>query len=137
MRKTTLAASLLIVLCAAGPAAADPTARVAGGRTTVKLSDEFVCALGALGVAAAPIGPATLKRGFAAFPIPGGALDLETARGDIFHTGGLSLSAGDTRVQLLNFVIDTQGIVQRTFNSQLQATKHVSEAIEALRGMRG
>jgi hypothetical protein len=109
MRRTTLAASLLILFCAAGPAAANPTAQVAGGRTTVMLRDEFVAALGALGVAAAPIGPATLNQRFAAFPIPGGALDLETARGDIFHTGGLSLSAGDTRVQLLNFVIDTQG----------------------------
>ncbi|MCC6847061.1 MAG: peroxiredoxin [Deltaproteobacteria bacterium] len=36
----------------------------------------------------------------------------------------------------VTFVIDEQGIVRRTFNSQLQATKHVSEAIAALRGMR-
>ncbi len=33
----------------------------------------------------------------------------------------------------VTFVIDKNGVVQRTFNSQLQATKHVSEAIEALR----
>ena len=36
----------------------------------------------------------------------------------------------------VTFVIDKQGVVQRTFNSQFQATKHVSEAIEALRAMR-
>ena len=35
----------------------------------------------------------------------------------------------------VTFVIDKQGVVQRTFNSQFQATKHVSEAIEALRAM--
>ena len=35
----------------------------------------------------------------------------------------------------VTFVIDKQGVVRRTFNSQFQATKHVSEAIEALRGM--
>jgi hypothetical protein len=59
-------------------------------------------------VEAAPIGPASLRRGWASFPIPTGALDLETARGDIFHSGGLQLRAGSTKVQLLNFVIDTQ-----------------------------
>ena len=36
----------------------------------------------------------------------------------------------------VTFVIDKQGIVRRTFNSQFQATKHVSEAIEALRAMK-
>ena len=35
----------------------------------------------------------------------------------------------------VTFVIDKQGVVRRTFNSQFQATKHVSEAIAALRGM--
>ena len=35
----------------------------------------------------------------------------------------------------VTFVIDRQGVVRRTFNSQFQATKHVSESIEALRGM--
>jgi peroxiredoxin Q/BCP len=37
----------------------------------------------------------------------------------------------------VTFIIDKQGVVQRTFNSQFQATKHVSEAIEALRAMQG
>ena len=35
----------------------------------------------------------------------------------------------------VTFIIDKQGIVRRTFNSQFQATKHVSESIEALRGL--
>ena len=35
----------------------------------------------------------------------------------------------------VTFVIDKQGVVQRTFNSQFQATKHVSEAIAALRAL--
>ncbi len=33
----------------------------------------------------------------------------------------------------VTFVIDRQGIVRHVFNSQLQATKHVSEALDALR----
>jgi peroxiredoxin Q/BCP len=35
----------------------------------------------------------------------------------------------------VTFVIDKQGVVRHTFNSQLQATRHVAEAIEALRKM--
>jgi glutathione peroxidase len=31
----------------------------------------------------------------------------------------------------VTFIIDKQGVVRRTFNSQFQATKHVSEAIDA------
>jgi hypothetical protein len=107
MRTTPLVIALSLLL-GAGTALAEPTAQVAGGRTAVELSDDFLAALTALGVEAAPIGPASLRRGWASFPIPAGALDLETARGDIFHSGGLSLRAGATKVQLLNFVIDTQ-----------------------------
>jgi hypothetical protein len=104
---TALVISLSLLL-GAGAAQAEPTAQVAKGRTAVELSDDFLGALTALGVEAAPLGPASLRRGWASFPIPAGALDLETARGDVFHSGGLSLRAGATKVQLLNFVIDTQ-----------------------------
>jgi len=37
----------------------------------------------------------------------------------------------------VTFVIDRQGIVRHVFNSQLQATKHVAEALTALRGFGG
>jgi peroxiredoxin Q/BCP len=33
----------------------------------------------------------------------------------------------------VTFVIDRQGVVRHVFNSQLQATRHVAEALEALR----
>jgi peroxiredoxin Q/BCP len=33
------------------------------------------------------------------------------------------------------FVIDRQGVVRHTFNSQLQATRHVREALDALRAI--
>jgi peroxiredoxin Q/BCP len=36
----------------------------------------------------------------------------------------------------VTFVIDPQGVVRHVFNSQLQATKHVDEAAQALRGMK-
>lgn len=108
MRRTMMVISLMAVLLAAGPVSAAPTVQLTGGFTSVELSSDFVGALGALGVEASAIGPASLRRGVAAFPIPGGGLDLATAAGDIFHNGGLALRAGATHVQLLNFVIDTQ-----------------------------
>src|SRR5215510_14331236 len=37
----------------------------------------------------------------------------------------------------VTFVIDRQGVVRHVFNSQFQATKHVEEAITALRAMEG
>lgn len=108
-RTTALAISVvLLLLGSVGTAAAAPTAQVAGGKTWVHLSDEFIGAVGSLGLSVAPIGPASLRLSLASFPIPGGALDLADARGDIFHTGGLTLRAGTTEVRLLNFVIDTQ-----------------------------
>jgi hypothetical protein len=104
MRIALLAVTTLF---AAMPVAAEPTAQVAGGSTRVRLSEDFVAALGALGVTPGEIEPGELEDGRARFPIPGGALDLATARGDVFHLGGLALTAGDIRVGLLNFVIDT------------------------------
>ena len=36
----------------------------------------------------------------------------------------------------VTFVIDKDGVVRHVFNSQLQATRHVEESLEALRGTR-
>jgi hypothetical protein len=104
----TVPSLLAALLLASAPAAAEPTVQVGGGSTAVALSDDFVDALGALAVDAAVVSPARLRRGVVAFPIPAGALDLGTSRGDVFHEGGLALVAGGTEVKLLNFVIDTQ-----------------------------
>ena len=37
----------------------------------------------------------------------------------------------------VTFVVDRQGVVRHVFNSQLQATQHVREAIGALRELHG
>ena len=37
----------------------------------------------------------------------------------------------------VTFVIDREGVVRHVFNSQLQATQHVTEAMDALRVLRG
>lgn len=77
------------------------------GRTAVTLSSGFLAAASALGVTVTPVLPSSILTGVVSFPITGGTLDLGTARGEIDHSGGLELRAGSTRVQLLNFVIDT------------------------------
>ena len=87
-----------------------PAARTASvrsyGATTLKLDPGAVAALTGLGVAPAPIAPATaLPSGELSFPIanpPFAAL----LGGTIRHTGGISLTAGATTVKLENFVID-------------------------------
>ena len=90
---------------------AAPTVQVAGGNTTVQLSSEFVGALVSLGVTPSKIEPGrlNLKKGVLKYPIPGGAVDLGSLKGDIFHTGGLALEVPGTKVTLLNFIITTTG----------------------------
>lgn len=107
--KTLISRIMFLFLLSCSAAWAGPTAQVAFGSTTVKLDSGFLAALESLDIAPSAILPGTLnaRRGTLRFPIPGGALDLETLEGDIFHTGGLNLSSGATEVDLLNFVIET------------------------------
>lgn len=86
-----------------------PTALLVEGRTSVNLSSDFLGALSSLRVSAAAVGAGSLRSGVASFPITAGALDLANAKGEIDHAGGLSLTAGNTTVQLISFKIDTTG----------------------------
>jgi hypothetical protein len=83
------------------------TTTLNNGRTSVVLSTEFLGALTTLGVAPGVVKPGKLKGTTLIFPVPAGAVDLATAKGEIHHTGGITLTAGATSVQLLNFTIDT------------------------------
>jgi len=115
MSATLLAAT--VVTAAAvhwNTAAAAPTVRVAGNATVVTLSQDFANALGALGVAPGTLGLSVLADGKAYFPISAGALDAATARGEIHHLGGLTLTAGSIRVELSDFLIDTTGTPRLT-----------------------
>lgn len=86
---------------------AAPTASLQAGFTAVKLDSGFTAALGTLKVALGTLPRSGVYQGQAYFPIVGGALDLANAKGEIPHAGGLTLTAGDTRVELSDFVIDT------------------------------
>ena len=88
-----------------------------GGKTTaITLDAGFVAALGTLKLTPGTIGTATLsKAGVLTFPITGGNVTYYDpaskvrpyVQGELDHEGsGLSLTAGDTKVELKNFVID-------------------------------
>lgn len=89
---------------------------VNGKTTAITLDAGFVSALTSLKLTPGTIGSATLsKAGVLTFPITGGNVtyyDPATkvrpyVQGELDHTGsGLSLTAGSTKVELKNFVID-------------------------------
>lgn len=97
---------------------AKPVAQVdtlTGVDTAVKLDAGFVDALTSLKVAPGPVGDAEItKDGSAVFPITGGNVTYYEpgtvspyVQGIINHEGsGLSLTAGDTAVELTNFDVD-------------------------------
>lgn len=97
----------LAMVVSANNASAQKTETIEGGRTTVALSSGFVSALGSLGVAPGTVSPTHLHNGTVNFPVTGGAFDLDTAASQILHSGGLMLTAGQTKVTLQSFIIDT------------------------------
>jgi hypothetical protein len=104
-----LAFAMFLGLGFAGTINAAPTVTTFAGNTRVELSSEFTGALTSLGVSVSRDFPAYLRNGVAAFPIPTGEIDLSNAKGEIVHSGGLNLKAGNLTVTLSSFVIDTTG----------------------------
>jgi hypothetical protein len=88
---------------------ADPTVGLRYGATSVKLSTTTTDALTALEVKPSALSGSYLYGSYAYFPIFGGALDLENAKGEILHSGGLKFKKGDVSVTLAGFSIDTTG----------------------------
>ena len=99
----------LSMLVSANIASAQKTETIEGGHTTVALASSFLSALGSLDVTPGTVGPTRLHNGTVNFPVTGGAIDLDTAVSQILHSGGLTLTAGQTKVTLQSFIIDTTG----------------------------
>lgn len=79
----------------------------ASGSTDLTLDPGTAQALTGLGVTAAPIGPAeALPSGALSFPITGGMADTASFAGQVRHSGGISLTAGSTTVELTEFTIN-------------------------------
>ena len=115
---TRLSRMALLVLCAllvaAAPAAAKgkkSSLKLKGGATTLTLDQGALDALASLGIAAAPLAPASADGADLRFPLTTGRVKAKTLAGEIRHVGGLALSRDATRVELRNFVIDTKRAV--------------------------
>ena len=59
---------------------------------------------------------------------------LSDRRGQVRKAYGVPATLGLIPGRV-TFVIDRQGVVRHVFNSQAQATRHVSESLETLRGL--
>lgn len=112
MMRSSLFLSLALTIAgvvATSPVTAAPTVNTYVGNTTVVLSPVLLNALSSLHVTPSRQFPGELNGATAQFPIPTGQIDLASARGEIVHSGGLNLKAGNTTVTLSDFVIDTTG----------------------------
>ena len=106
----------------ANPPAAQAAAVRTYGATTLALDPGAVAALTGLGVAPAPIAPATaLPSGELAFPITNAPF-AALLSGTIRHSGGISLTAGTTTVKLENFSIDP---IRRQLTAQVNGGARV------------
>lgn len=80
-----------------------------GGATELAVPAATVGVLTSLGVTPGTVGSATVTSGGAfAFPITKGRVVASSLAGVVDHTGGISLTAGSTRVELTDFRIDTR-----------------------------
>jgi hypothetical protein len=101
--------AVLAMSALASVAFAAPTLQLGYGDTTVKLDAAFVNALSTLNVTPGTLGQSRLRNGAVNFPITDGDIDFANAKGEISHSGGLTLRAGTTTVELRDFLIDTSG----------------------------
>lgn len=83
------------------------TYTVESGKTSVTLDAGFVSALKSLGVTPGTIGPTTISNGVATFPAVAGAFDVNNAKSQILHSGGLTVADSKARVRLQSYIIDT------------------------------
>ncbi len=79
---------------------------LAGGSTALQLDPGAASALESLGVTAGVVDPATAESDGLNFPITGGKVNAESFAGSIRHSGGISLTAGSTTVELTRFTIN-------------------------------
>lgn len=113
---STAAGPTPLPITTAGPAPVASLPTLAGVDTKVTLDAGFIAALGSLKLTPGVVGSATLSdAGVLSFPITGGNVKYfdptqkyrPYVQGSIDHAGsGISLSSGDTTVELTDFRID-------------------------------
>lgn len=96
--------AMLVALVAMFAFSASASAAVSG-KTTLKLDPGTAGALTSLGIAVAPVSPASAGADGVSFPITGAGLKVHPLAATISHSGGLSLTKGATTVSLTNYTI--------------------------------
>lgn len=109
VQKTFAKVALAITFAFAASIASAQTYTVESGKTTVALNSGFVAALQSLNLTPGVVSPTTFVRGQADFPVVAGALNLNNLRGEVLHSGGLTLAHAKARVRLQSYIIDTTG----------------------------
>lgn len=117
-RRLVLALAALAAMTALVPAAA--SARTATyGATALELDSKAAAALTSLGVTPGVIAPGSAKADGLNFPITN-SFGSTLATGTVRHSGGISLTAGATRVELTNFWINLRS---RSLSAQLGSAR--------------
>lgn len=113
LRLTLLVLTLLATSVAVATSAqASSTVRIKGGDTALTVDQGTLDVLTANKVAVTPIRPAKAAGRTFAFPIVRGRVDAATLAGTIDHSGGLQFAAGQKKLGVQDFVIDTrQGVL--------------------------
>ena len=105
-----IAIVVTMVLATTVAVRAQATSTVEYGRTILMLNPSFTSAINSLGATLGGVGFSSVdSSGTVVFPVVSGAVDLQTARGEVNHLGGLSVIANGLHLRLQNFVIDTTG----------------------------
>ncbi|HEX8689743.1 MAG TPA: hypothetical protein VF729_05825 [Solirubrobacterales bacterium] len=97
-------AATFLVFAPAASAASDP---LAGGATTIQLSQGFLKKAGKRGVKVLGLSPATVSGGTIALPVAQGVLDPLNGQGTISHAGEIKFKHGKRTARVGALVLDT------------------------------
>ena len=108
LKRITPKLGLVVALCLMATAGfAQNTKTVDAGLTSVTFSSAFNSLMQSLGIAGGTVAPTRNHQGTANFPITGGAIDLDTAQGNITLSGGMILEAAGTQLRVQSIILDT------------------------------
>jgi hypothetical protein len=107
--RAAVACALMFGIATAG-ARAQNSQTIMLGNTDVNLASSFISTLQGWGVTPGTVFPSRLTGTDANFPITGGALDLSSGKGQVLHSGGLTLTYGMKVVVLQSFILDTTNL---------------------------
>ncbi len=111
-----LGSSLMLSSAAANPPILTGTVDVKHGLTSIALDDAFSSILTNHAVVLRKIIPGQIVPGrqLLRIPISGGAIDLDTAEGEVTHRGGFALKTDTVKVSLTDFVLSTPAATDTT-----------------------